>query len=124
MRSPPAKLWLSCLVVLLSVVLVGVGVLVATPFSLVLLPDGGLFLARTQPAVELPGGRYRFYIQGSDGIIRRELDTNRDGVYDVRGDDWHGATPSWCSTRGASGWTRTTPAHCEEAWKRLVGDSR
>ncbi len=94
-------------------------VLVVGPVRLIRMPDGHWLLART--AEVTTGGRlHRGYVVGADMLVRQELDTDGDGVYDVRGDDWPSETPTWCWIRDASGWRSTTPAHCARAPRGLT----
>lgn len=90
-------------------------------FRVVVLPTGNWAVARMGQTVTPQGQRYRTFIVGVNAIIRLELDTDGDGVYDLRGDDWQGARPVWCWKRGATGWEETPPAQCELAWRYMQG---
>lgn len=94
--------------------------LVAGPIRLIRMPDGHWLLARTAEVSAAGGRRHRVYVVGADMIVRQELDTDGDGAYDVRGDDWSREAPRWCWSRSGSGWSSTTPMHCAEALRGLT----
>lgn len=122
MQAAPVKTWNFRLVGLLAVTLVAVLVALATvgPVQFIRMPEGHWLRVRTPGAIKVPGGKYRYFIWGSHTIVRVELDTDGDGGYDVRGDDWQRAMPTWCWRRGASGWEPTSPEDCMKARDQLV----
>lgn len=94
--------------------------LMASPIQLIRMPDGHWLLARVSDFSTRGGRRHRGYVVGADMIVRQELDTDGDGAYDVRGDDWSREAPRWCWIRSDSGWSFTTPMNCAEALRGLT----
>lgn len=112
------KRWNPILVVSLCVTFtaVVVALAVAGPMRFIRMPDGAWLFVRVSEGIwGASGKRYRDFYWGTDTLVRRELDTNGDGRYDVRGDYWQRKTPKWCWIREASAWESADPAHCAEA---------
>ncbi|MCP3144725.1 hypothetical protein [Pyxidicoccus xibeiensis] len=120
------KTWNVRLAVLLGVTLVAVlaALAVAGPMRFIRMPEGVWLWVRTPGAIQVAGGRYRYFIWGTDTVVRVELDTDGDGRYDVRGDDWQRVTPTWCWRRGSSGWEPAAPEHCVAAREQLTPGPR
>ncbi|MFP2933817.1 hypothetical protein ACLESO_53540 [Pyxidicoccus sp. 3LG] len=116
------KPWNVRLAVLIGVTLVVVlaALALAGPMRFIRMPEGIWLWVRTPGAIKGPGGQYRFFIWGPDAVVRVELDTDGDGRYDLRGDDWQRVAPRWCWSRGPSGWEPAPPEHCVAARDRLV----
>jgi hypothetical protein len=97
-----------------------VALAVAGPVRLIQMPDGVWLRVRAPGAVKVTGGQYRYFVWGTDAVARKELDTDGDGRYDVRGDDWQRVVPKWCWLRGASGWEPAAPERCAAASDQLL----
>ncbi|WP_164014902.1 hypothetical protein [Pyxidicoccus trucidator] len=122
MQGAPVKPWNLRLVGIVGASVVAVLGALATvgPVRLIQMPDGHWLRVRTPGAIKVAGGRYREFIWGIDTVVRVELDTDGDGRYDVRGEDWQRVAPRWCWARGESGWVAAPLQHCVTAWDQLV----
>ncbi|WP_163997936.1 hypothetical protein [Pyxidicoccus caerfyrddinensis] len=116
------KAWNFRLVGLIGAALMAglIALAVAGPVRLIRMPDGHWLRVRTPGVIKVAGGQYRYFMWGTDAVVRRELDTDGDGRYDVRGDDWQSSRPRWCWLRGASGWEPAAPERCVAASDQLL----
>lgn len=87
--------------------------------GVVVFPDGNWLVARTAEQRAPNGFRFRTFVVGPDGIVRVELDTDGDGSFDVRGDDWGRAAPVWCRERVDGAWVSVAPERCQAAWEAM-----
>ncbi|MHB8876067.1 MAG: hypothetical protein ACYC8T_20445 [Myxococcaceae bacterium] len=117
-RVKPVALLAVLIVVLLPIAVIGV----TYPWlRLIQLADGSILLARTQAETTSDGKLFRSYGYGVDWLAREELDTDGDGTFDIRGDDWQTAAPAACWKLQVRSWVRVPPSVCEQAAKAFFG---
>ncbi|NMO20673.1 hypothetical protein HPC49_39575 [Pyxidicoccus fallax] len=111
MRKTPSIPWELALFV--AVVLAVLGY-VSSHIKLIQMPDGHWLFTRTPGRVEWNGRGFRYLVWGVDTVVRVEIDTDGDGDYDLRGDDWQRDPPRWCWQRSGWTWEPVPPARCVE----------